>query len=177
MDIRAIDKENYERSVLWSKQADTRASLVIAFNGALVALLVTENPYTHHFSEVFRGHGEVGFYGGIEIATTIFVFFIMCFVCSTLLALRVVMEDVRRTSCEHNTIFSFINITDISRSEYRKRLHAVDAIETEHAWEDQTYLMAQLARKKIRILHYAWRFLGGAILFAVTFIILTIFFV
>lgn len=177
MNIHEIDRENYSRATMWSKHADSRASIILAFNAALVALLVTENPYTHKFSEVIHGHEYASWDGAIPLGIAIFVLFITLFICSSISAFIVLMKDARKTRCEHNTVFSWMNITDLTREQYRKQLFGVTDAQTTHAWEDQTYLAAQIARLKMRWLQRAWITLAGSIFFCVSFVVLTIFFV
>jgi hypothetical protein len=177
MNIHEIDRENYERATMWSKHADSRASIILAFNAALVALLVTENPYTHKFSEVIHGHANASWEGAIALGIILFALFIVLFIASSISAFLVLMHDARKTRCEHNTVFSWMNITDISREEYRRQLFGVNDVQTTHAWEDQTYMAAQIARIKMRWLYRAWSTLAGSIFFSVSFIVLTVFFV
>ncbi len=177
MNIHHIDRENYERATMWSRHADSRASIILAFNAALVALLVTENPYTHKFSEVLHGHEYASWDGAVAWGVILFALFLLLFIASSISAFLVLMHDARKTRCEHNTVFSWMNITDISREEYRRKLFGVNDVQTTHAWEDQTYMAAQLARTKMRWLARAWITLAGSILFSVSFVVLTIFFV
>ncbi len=177
MNIHEIDRENYARATMWSKHADSRASIILAFNAALVALLVTENPYTHKFSEVIHHHATAAWVGAIPLGIGIFSFFIILFLCSSISAFMVLMRDARKTRCEHNTVFSWMNITDLTREEYRNNLFNVNSSQETHAWEDQTYLAAQIARVKMRWLKRAWITLAGSIFFCVSFVVLTIFFV
>ena len=86
------------------------------------------------------------------------------------------MLDARKTKCEHNRAFSFMNITDMTREEYRATLIKVNETDALHALQDQTYLAAQLARRKTIWLYWGWVFLAGSIFSAVVFIVLTIFF-
>ncbi len=174
MNIYAINEGNYRKAVAWSKNADTRASIVLAFNAALVALLVTDNPYTHGFVTSFH-MGREAFLGSI-FGIVLFACFLVFFTLSSFFAFRVLMSDARKTSCEHNRAFSFMNITEMSREEYRETLLKMNETDTLHALQDQTYLAAQLARRKIALLSWAWLFLGGAIFSAVTFIVFTVFF-
>lgn len=177
MDIYTIDKENYQRATMWSKHADSRASIILAFNAALVALLVTENPYTHKFSEVIHGHENATWEGGIDLGIGIFVSFICLFITSSISAFLVLMRDVRQTRCKQDNVFSWMSITDMSCDEYRENLQSLNDTQVIHAWEDQTYLASQLARIKMRWLRRAWITLAGSIFFAVSFVVLTIFFV
>jgi|GEM_PF-6785147 len=177
MNIHEIDQKNYARATMWSKHADSRASIILAFNAALVALLVTENPYTHKFSAVIHGHEHAAWSGAIPLGIVIFVLFILLFSISSISAFLVLMRDARKTRCEHNTVYSWMNITDLSREEYRTALFGVNDVQTTHAWEDQTYMAAQLARVKMRWLKRAWTALAGSIFSCVAFVVLTIFFV
>ncbi len=175
MNIYAINEANYKRAISWSKNADTRASIVLAFNAALVALLVTDNPYTHGFVESFHERREV-FLTSL-LGVSLFWCFLIFFTVSSFFAFRVLMLNARKTRCEHNRAFSFMNITDMTREEYRATLLKMSDSEILHALQDQTYLAAQLARKKVTLLLWAWIFLAGTIFSAVAFIVLTIFFV
>ncbi len=174
MNVYAINDVNYKRAISWSKNADTRASIVLAFNAALVALLVTDNPYTHGFVESFHERREALL--ASIFGVSLFGVFLVFFTASSFFAFRVLMLNARKTSCEHNRAFSFMNITDMTREEYRTALLKISEVDTLHALQDQTYLAAQLARTKVALLSWAWIFLAGAIFSAVTFIVLTIFF-
>ena len=177
MNISDINKENHVRATMWIKNADSRASIILAFNAALVALIVTENPYTHRFSLVFKGKEEVFLQGALYVGIIFFILFIACFIVSSVSAFYVVMMDVKKTHCEYNKVFSFMNITDLERSEYRNKLHNLSHGEILHAWEAQTYLVSELANRKMKLIAIAWKSLAGSIFFAITFIILTIFFI
>lgn len=173
MDIYKVDATNYRRSVEWSKHADTRSSIILAFNAALVALLITDNVYTAAFFDSldFRTLTTYHLYG-----LFFFVLFLVCFILSSVSALRVLMVDARKTRCEINSAFSFMNITDMTREDYREKLFEVKDADVLHAWEDQTYLSAQMAKRKLRWMNHGWWFLGGALFAAVSFIVFTVLF-
>ncbi len=177
MNISDINKENYKRTMTWIRNADTRASVIIAFNAALVALIVTENPYTHRFSMVFKGKEDTLSEIALYVGVIFFALFIICFIISSVSAFFVVMMNKKKTTCELNDVFDFMNITDLERAEYRDRLHSLSHNQILHAWEDQTYLVSDLARRKMKHIDVAWRFLAGSIFFAVAFVVLTIFFI
>lgn len=171
MNIYRVNEENYEKAAGWSRHADTRASIILAFNAALVALLVTDNPYTHDFIYSFRHDHTAGHTAGAAV----FLLFLAAFTAGSVLALRVLMLDARKTRCEHNNLFSFMNITDMPRAAYRDALMKVNEQSMLHALQDQTYLMAQLARRKLTLLSAAWVALGCAIACAVSFVVVTVF--
>lgn len=177
MNIYEINKENHIGATMWIKSADTRASIILAFNAALVALIVTENSYTHRLSIVFRGEEAAFCDWSLISGITVFVIFIASFIFSSISAFNVVMMDVKRTSCKHNQVFSFVNIVDLERSEYRSKLHELKPKDIEHALEDQAYFMSELASRKMRYISFAWRSLAGSIIFAILFVVLTIFFI
>ncbi|HLB51219.1 MAG TPA: hypothetical protein VJL38_03525 [Patescibacteria group bacterium] len=171
MDIYKVDAENYRRAVEWSKHADTRSSITLAFNAALVALLITDNVYTAKFFNSLDFHALTTYHlRGLFF----FFLFLVCFILSSVSSLRVLMLDARKTRCEINSAFSFMNITDMTREDYRKKLFDVKDAEVLHAWEDQTYLSAQLAKRKLRWMNHGWWFLGGALFAAMGFIVFTL---
>jgi len=173
MHIRRIDRENYQRSVQWCQQADSRASVILAFNGALIALLLIDTTYTSEFIEHLQGRS---FNTSEMYASFFFALFLVAFVFSSVSALRVLMLDARKTRCELNNVFSFMNITDMTREEYRKRLNEVSEDAMVHAWQDQTYLVAQLARRKLRWMNHGWWYLAGGLFSVMAFIVIIIFF-
>jgi len=145
---------------------------VLAFNAALIALVVTDNPYTHGFVTSF--HLERQMLLSNWWGVSIFVLFIAAFTASTLAAFRVLMMGARKTNCEHGRAFSFLNIAEMSREEYRAMMNNVDDARVIHALQDHAYLAAVLARRKARWLKVAWVFLGVAIFSAVAFVIFTV---
>ncbi len=177
MNIQYIDHENYQRATTWSKHADSRASIILAFNAALVALLVTENPYTHKFSEVIHGHAYASWAPAISMGIGLFAAFVALFLASSISAFLVLMRDQRMRRTSHDTVFSWMSITNMSCSEYRQKLYKLNDSQTAHAWEEQTYIASHVARLKMRWLRRAWLALAGSIFFAVSFVVLTIFFV
>ncbi len=174
MDLYHVNEANYRKATTWSRHADTRANVVLAFNAALVALLVTDNPYTHGFVTSFHLGREAVLSSGVGVA--IFAIFLVFFTLSVGCAFRVLMLDARTTQCEHSKTFSFMNIADMTREEYRHTISTMDDNQIIHALQDQTYRAAVLARDKVVWLRRAWIFLIMALCFAMIFVVFTVFF-
>lgn len=154
-------QKNLEREIAWVGNADNKALIVLALQGAVIAGIATIGPAIRRTIEHQAKH---------SLHLTLYVLFggfVFCFLSALGFALYALAP--RTTSTEQKTgrksPFYFGSIARMSLCEFRDEMRALDAEAIEEHLVRQTHINATIVTRKFQALHRAIRCLGAEFIF------------
>ena len=131
--------KNLERASSWVVNADTKASLILAFNGGLFAHIMTKIP---EIRGLLIGHG-MGI--GSSILLLISGLFILFFVLSITNCFKTIRPSL---DAKTPSIFYFGTIQNLSLNTFKERMKSLDEDGIEDELINQTHIVSTVAYKK-----------------------------
>lgn len=137
---------NLERIIVWVGNADTKTLIVLAFQGAIIAVVATTG------AAIRRAIGlqpeawlQILLYG-------LFTGFGACFCLSLIFAFRAINPDTTPREAEEakRSPFFFATIAAMSLAEFRDRVRGLDAETIEEELIKQTHVNAGIVTRKFR---------------------------
>ena len=131
--------KNLERASSWVVNADTKASLILAFNGGIFAHLMTKMSEIINFL-INRGLGISSF-----ILLVISGLFILFFVLSVTNCFKTIRPSL---DAKKPSIFYFGTIQSLSLNTFREKIKNLDEESIEDELINQTHIISMIAYKK-----------------------------
>ena len=131
--------KNLERASSWVVNADTKASLILAFNGGLFAHLMTKTPDIKNLL-VKQGIGV-----GSSILLVISGFFIIFFIFSITNCFRTIRPSL---NAKTPSMFYFGTIQNLSLEVFKQKMKNLDEESIEDELINQTHIISTVAYKK-----------------------------
>ena len=162
-DLIEINRQNLDRVILWIQNADTKASIVLAFNGGLMVFLAGK---VYDAKSLF----QYAFCSGPLLLLLLCAIFFIAFFCfSIYFALRTLLPSTSPTA--KNKLMFFGTIAGLSEEEFKKKALSLGEDEALENLVEQTYINSKIARDKFDNLKKSWKFLIGAGMLALLFVI------
>ena len=159
--------KNLERASSWVVNADTKASLILAFNGGLFAHLMTKTP------EIKTLVIKQGIGVSSSIPLTISGLFILFFILSITNCFRTIRPSL---DAKTPSIFYFGTIQNLSLNTFKERMKSLDEDGIEDELISQTHIVSTVAYKKFTAVRKALNnmvmslIFWGGILLAINFL-------
>lgn len=156
-DILEANYKNLERVNTWIENADRKASIILAFNGGLLAILS---------NKIDRSPTIVDSVDSWFIITLSLIFltvFLICFGLSIYHALRVLLPNISCASNKH-MLFYFASIAELSREGFIEKMSKnLSEEEVLQNLAEQTYLVSCIAKDKFDHMTRSWQLLAASI--------------
>lgn len=138
--------KNLERASSWVVNADTKASLILAFNGGLFAHLMTKTPEIKSLL-IKQGLGISS-----SILFVISGLFILFFILSITNCFRTIRPSL---NAKTPSMFYFGTIQNLSMELFKQKMKSLDEESIEDELINQTYIVSTVAYKKFTSLRKA----------------------
>jgi hypothetical protein len=148
--------KNLERASSWVVNADTKASLILAFNGGLFAHLVTKT------LEIKTLLVKQGLGIGSSILLVISGLFILFFILSITNCFRTIRPSL---NAKTPSLFYFGTIQNLSVDMFRKKMKSLDEQSIEEELINQTHIVSTAAYKKFTSVRKALNNLIASLIF------------
>jgi hypothetical protein len=148
--------KNLERASLWVINADTKASLILAFNGGLFAHLMTKTP------EIKTLLIKQGLGISTSILLVISGLFILFFIFSITNCFRTIRPSL---NAKTPSTFYFGTIQNLSLDIFKQKMKNLDEETIEEELINQTYIVSTVAYKKFTSVRKALNNLIASLIF------------
>ena len=161
--------KNLERVIEWIKNADSKASITLAFDAAAIALIVQKLSSVLSFikSEIIADEFVA------VAAIILFCAFIISFILSVYNAFRVLLPNIKPRS-EH-PLFFFKTIANFSLSDFQKKMANITGSEIIKTVSEQTHINSKIASLKFDYLDKSWKYLITSIVIGLALILVVFF--
>jgi len=148
--------KNLERASSWVINADTKASLILAFNGGLFAHLMTKTP---EIRTILLKNG-VGMNFAILLAIS--VLFLLFFILSITNCFRTIRPSIDGFT---PSLFYFGTIQNLSLDVFKQRIKNLDEESIEEELINQTHIVSKVAYRKFTSIRKASNNLVASLIF------------
>jgi len=158
--------KNLERIINWIQNADYKASIILLFNGGIIAILADK------LSNLLKFILSANLILMHIYLILIFVFFIL-FLLSIYNAFKVLLPDVKSRS--KYKLFFFMSICDLSKEEFTEKMKLLSDDEIIENLSEQSYITSEIAKTKFYHLGKSWKFLAISFIFLIILLIINSF--
>lgn len=143
---REANYKNLERAIQWVSNADTKASLILAFNGGLFAHLMTK------VSEIKSLLTAQGLRINLAILLTISGLFLLFFILSIVNCLKVIRPRIKENI---PSMFYFGTIQGLSLDIFKRKMKDLDEDGIAEELLNQTHIVSTVAYQKFTAIRKA----------------------
>ncbi|MEW6375799.1 MAG: Pycsar system effector family protein [Thermodesulfobacteriota bacterium] len=148
--------KNLERASSWVVNADTKASLILAFNGGLFAHLMTKTPEMK----------TLLIKQGLGISSSILLIVSGLFILFFILSIRNCFKTIRPSlDAKTPSVFYFGTIQNLSLDIFKQKMKSLDEESIEEELINQTHIVSTVAYKKFNSIRKALNSLIASLIF------------